>query len=264
MLREILLKTRLYRAAKIANGVYRTWIRRDASAYDPSSWWDRSFYTQGVSDAKTISSQHGGALAAYHYASVELLILRHLVNHGIDVRGASVFDVGTGAGHWIDFYLGLAAGSCLGVDVSERAVEHLCGVYRDESRVEVHCGLFQDVLAASDARYDVINAIGVLFHVVDDDDWDRGLAVIADRLQPGGHLVVGGHFGILDNLDVQFDEHNRSNKRLRSARHWKRKLRALGFDEIAIHRNRAFLFVEQPMPESNLLVARKGRVTGVS
>ena len=257
MLRELLLKTRLYKAAKLANGLYRSRLRRNTSEYDPSSWWDQAFYTQGVSDARTISAQRGEVSAAYHYASVELLILRHLVSHGIGVRGASVFDVGTGAGHWLDFYLELGASRCVGVDVSERSVAHVRERYADDLTVEVHQGLFQEVLEESEARYDIVNAIGVLFHVVDDDEWDRGTAAIADCLRPGGHLVVGGHFGLFDNVDVQFDEHGRSNKRLRSATHWKRRLRALGFQQVKIHRNRAFLFVSEPMPESSVLVARR-------
>ena len=63
MLRELLLKTKLYKAAKLANGVYRTHLKKDTSEYDPSSWWD-AFYTQGVSDAKTISPRRSRISAA--------------------------------------------------------------------------------------------------------------------------------------------------------------------------------------------------------
>ena len=257
MLREFLLKTKLYKAAKVANGLYRTRLRRDSSEYDPSSWWDRVFYTQGVSDAKTISPQRSRNSAAYHYASVELLILRHLVNHEIDVRDARVFDIGTGAGHWIDFYLRLGATRCVAVDVSERAIQHVAERHTESPEVEIHHGLFREVLERSQATYDIVNAIGVLFHVVDDDEWNRGLAAIANRLRPGGNLVVGGHFGFFDNLDVQFDEQNHSNKRIRSGAHWKRRLRSLGFQEIVIYRNRAFWFVDEPMPENSVLIARR-------
>ena len=41
--------------------------------------------------------------------------------------------------------------------------------------------------------------------------------------------MIGGHFGMLDGIDVQIDEKARINKRLRSMRHWKKRLKECGF-----------------------------------
>ena len=247
----------LRRKLKIAYGAYRTVWKSDTVAYNPNGWWDSYVYPLGVSDRQTISPEKDLISARYHYASVEVLILRHLVNSGFPLRDCSVFDIGSGAGHWIEFYLGLGAGRCVGIDVAERSADHIRERYAGDDRVEMHHGLFQDFLEQDDGRYDVINAIGVLFHVVEDSEWERGLRAIASSLREGGLLVVGGHFGWSHNINVQFDDHSAVNKRLRSRGCWKRALRRLGFDEMGLYPNRAYLHIRDTIPEANLLIARR-------
>ena len=252
MLRQLWWKRR-----KILRGLLRARLRRPA-AYEPAGWWDRDFYVGEVADRTTISARKTALSAMYHYASVELLVLRELCRAGVDLERARVLDVGSGAGHWIDFYRRAGAGRCVGVELSERCADHLRGKYAGDDAVEIHHGHFQEVLEDLKPGFDLINAIGVMFHVVDDADWERGLQRIADGLNEGGWLVVGGHFGWLDGLDVQVDARGAVNKRLRSRRSWRRTLRALGFGLIRIHRNPAYLWISDTLPENHLLTARKG------
>ena len=252
----VLIKQIIWKKAKILNGFIRTHVRRSGESYDPAPWFDR-FYGSGVSDRQTIASDKDVTSAQYHYASVELLITRYLVNHGISVQGASVFDIGSGAGHWINFYKKLGAEKCVGIDVSEHSVNFLRDEFRDDSSVQMNKVLFQDYLEKTTDQYDLINAIGVMFHVVDDVDWRRGLAVIANSLRDGGHLVVGGNFGVLNNINIQFDTENKINKRLRSKRVWAKTLKCLGFSKCVFYRNNAYLFINDTLPENNILIATK-------
>jgi SAM-dependent methyltransferase len=194
--------------------------------------------------------------ALYHYASVELILLRHFFNHRCDPSGWAVFDVGSGAGHWIDFYRRVGAAHCAGLDISHRAVEFLTQKYADEPTVEIYPGSFHERLSMKPQSYDVINAIGVMFHVVDDQEWHTGLSAIAQALKPGGLLVVGGHFGLLNNVNVQFHQ-GRVNKRVRSRAAWRRALRVRGFRAVQFYYNPASLFIKDWIPENNVLIARK-------
>ncbi len=247
----------LAKRKKIWRGIRRTFFPGKDRPYDAKTWWDREFFIDGLSDRQTISSRKSALTAAYHYASVELLILRHLRNHRVDLAGFRCCDLGSGSGHWIDFYLGLGAAHCLGIDISEKSVAFLREKYGNDGRVNISHGGLPEALSIAEAPFDLINAIGVMFHVVNDADWERCVDQIGRNVRPGGHLVVGGHFGWLDGINVQFDQQRRVNKRLRSRGHWRRVLRSAGFDQITFYQNRSYLFIRDSLPENNILVARK-------
>lgn len=251
-----MIRQYLWKKRKILSGFLRTYIRKSGEPYDPAPWFDK-FYETGVSDRQTIANEKDTVSSRYHYASVELLITRHFVNHQISLKGSSVFDIGSGAGHWLDFYKGIGAERCAGIDVSEGPVSHLREKYRDDNTVQINKGLFQDYLDSSKEKYDIINAIGVIFHVVNDSEWRRGLAAIAKSLSDGGQLVVGGHFGFLNNVNVQFDAENKVNKRLRSRASWTKELKKLGFRNFNFCYNNSYLFIRDTLPENNILIATK-------
>lgn len=245
-----------HKRLKVLRG-FRRARSRAAPRYDAASWWDESFYTDGVSDPATIGAGYPAARARYHYASVELVILRFLLHHGIDLEGAVVLDIGSGAGHWLDFYRSLGARRCVGIDLSEQCVAELRGRYRDDPAVEIRKGDVVDFLSRADEKFDVANAVGVLFHVVQDDRWRDALAGIGRGLRHGGLLVASGHFGLLDRVDAQVDARGRVNKRLRSRRAWKRTLRDAGFDAVYYRHNPAYRSAVGSLPENNLLFAVK-------
>ena len=146
----------------------------------------------------------GGILdTRYHYNAVENLIMAHFARTGRRTIG-SVLDIGSGAGHWIDFYLtAFAAPRVVGAELSAVAAGQLAERYSGDGRVEI---VEADVSAAQvgiEGQFDVINAIGVMFHIVDDDLWTRAVRNLAGLLAPGGVIVVSGQFGFTTQ-NVQF------------------------------------------------------------
>jgi SAM-dependent methyltransferase len=252
-----MLKQFLRKQRKILRGAHRTFVRGERTAYDSSSWFDNQFFTRGMSDRQTIAPDQNPLVAAYHYNSVENLILRHLLNRRRDATPSTVCDLGSGSGHWIDFYRSLGVSRCLGIDVSSKSVDFLKAKYAGQDDVAIHHGRIRDVLASLDARFDLVNAIGVMFHIVDDGEWEETLRQAGRVLTPRGLFVVGGHFGLLDGVNVQFDADNTVNKRLRSLSRWKRSLRRAGFAGTTLYRNTAYLHVFDALPENNVLVAEK-------
>jgi hypothetical protein len=96
-----------------------------------------------------------------------------------------------------------------------------------------------------------------MFHVVSDEEWEQTVHAAGVVLQDGGLLVVSGHFGWVDGLNVQVVGDGTVVKRLRSFSRWKRCLTAAGFGKIKLYRNYAYLFIDGPLPENNVLVAEK-------
>ena len=121
----------------------------------------------------------------------------------------------------------------------------------------IHCGKASEILDKLDKHYDLVNAIGVMFHIVEDVEWVNTIKVIGKSLRKGGLFVVGGHFGILDNVNVQIDHNSQINKRLRSRRHWRDTLKKAGFSRVDVYTNNAYLWIDDILPENNVLIATK-------
>lgn len=267
LLYRLAVRTKLYRQFKTLRGLYRTYLVASRHApYDsspdgavpPSSWWDRYYGAVPVSDAATIEPGKEDLATRYHYNSVENLILAHLVNTGRHLAGARVLDVGSGAGHWLRFYRELGAETLTGIELSEPASRHLGNAFAADSAVEIIQG---DVASISySEQFDVVNAIGVIFHIVDDGRFRATVEALCRALAPDGLLFVGGHFGLIGNLNVQFDADGRVNKRLRSRRQWQRLLK--GLEGVRVYRNRAYRRIHATLPENHVLVARKPRAIG--
>ena len=246
----------LRKRARILRGIYRTYMRGDCKSYEPGTWWDNTFFTKGLSDRHTMGPDTNPLAAAYHYASVELLIARDLRNTGRDLTSCTICDLGSGSGHWIDFYLSLGASHCLGIDVSRKSVDFLRAKYKEREEVTIEHGRIHEVLALADSQYDLVNAIGIMFHVVDDEEWEETIRQVGRVLRAGGLFVVGGHFGLLDGVNVELSE-SAVFKRLRSASHWKRSLKQAGFGRTRIYRNAAYRYIRAWMPENNVLITEK-------
>jgi SAM-dependent methyltransferase len=236
----------------------RGWSRRHrpaTSMADAQQWWDKRLYAAGVGDAQTLSAKRKSPVSELlHYRSIEYLILRHLARHAIPTQGARVLDLGSGAGHWIEFFLELGARELVSIEIAPTACDHLRRRF-ENAPVHVVCQDAVSALSSQHEQFDIISAVGFMFHIVDDVEWETVIQNVGRLLRPGGILVVGGHFGFVDGLNVQVTK-DRVYKRLRSGRRWRKVLRKAGLNNITIVRNRAYLYSQDTLPENNLLFAR--------
>lgn len=250
-------------------------IRRKQVPYDAKRFFEsyhRALGGNEISDRQTISPEIGEAASRYHYNAVENSIIQYLALHP-PAPGASVLDIGSGAGHWIDFYRTVfAAGRFVAVEISGPDVETLRRRFHgaDPTAVRVVEADVSDVGFDLGERFDIVNAIGVMFHIVDDDRWERGVRNLAAHLADDGVVIVGGQFGhVTHNVQfhgaddyASFDELRATrtpvalvNKRIRSRRRWDRAARAAGLEIVDLERTQRpkQLFT----PENNVLVLRR-------
>src|SRR6266536_2150449 len=148
-----------------------------------------------LTDEHTICIGHSPLRTRYHYNAVENSILEHFIA-APPPAGMAVLDVGAGAGHWVDFYRGvLGAARVVAVEREPEVAAVLARKYAQAEGVEVIAGDMADVAVGTGDGFDVVNAIGVMFHIVEDDRWRLAAANMARRLRPGGTMLVGGQFG---------------------------------------------------------------------
>lgn len=161
--------------------------------YDAQAAWNvryqHSVAAGGIDDVATISPRGNPLKAHYHYNTVENAIVEWALQAPFPDRPA-VLDVGSGAGHWIDFYRSVfGARRVVAIEHAAPAADALRSRYAGESDVSV-----EEVDVSGDLelgeRFDIVNAVDVLFHVVDDGRWRRAVANLGRQLAPGGLLVV--------------------------------------------------------------------------
>ena len=251
--------------------------------YDPKRFFESVYGAakEGeLDDRYTISPEFDPVAAKYHYNALEnsiILAIRGFRPATFPVqRIRRVLDVGSGSGHWIDFYLAYYHPSTVcGLEIAQPAVEFLEQKYAGEEKVHIVGTDVTHERFQLDQTFEVVNAIGVMFHIVEDTKWQRALRNLAGCLTDDGIILAGGQFG-LTTQNVQMHKTDdfeswteartssapaiRVNKRLRSLAMWKAGARQAGLTVRGLQLTKRHRAVWTP--EGNVLVlSREPRLT---
>ena len=147
----------------------------------------------------------------YHYNLVENGIIDILLENEHSIENQTILDIGGGTGHWIDFYdKYLQASEINMVDFSSIVVRRLKERYPKVKVFEQDISTFNKMFLN---KFDIINAIGILFHISDDLIWEKAIRNLCQYLVSGGIAIVGGEFG----PNTRQVSHHR---RARSLKYW--------------------------------------------
>jgi SAM-dependent methyltransferase len=184
-------------------------------------------------------------------------------------------DIGSGTGHWLDFMRSVyLVSESVGVEITGKMSAFLDRKYagRPEVRI-IRSDVVGDEFATGPlaGSFDIVTAIGVMFHIVDDERWAKALRNLAAALKPAGVLLVGGEFGARTR-NIQFHRNDRFdswkefsheadhgkirvNKRVRSLAHWQQAAGPAGLQIVDLVRSD-----QDPnltTPENDLLVLKR-------
>ena len=163
-------------------------------AYDPDPFWnarlDKDFSLSGVGHASV-----GLAFNRWAYKVRRRVLLRTLAACGITIRGARILELAFGTGYYLDLWSELGAAHVFGMDIAHVAVHAARERYAAHpwcfEQGDIGKPLSAEVPAAS---FDVATAFDVLFHLVDDAQWNGALDNLTTALKPGGHAVIFDKF----------------------------------------------------------------------
>jgi len=105
----------------------------------------------------------------------------------VSLDGARVLDVGAGLGYFVGQYLEWGAAHVTGIDITEISVRHLRQLFPQLEFIQADIASENLVLPPD---YDLVSAISVLFHILDNRKFERALGNICASVRPGGHLLV--------------------------------------------------------------------------
>ena len=97
-----------------------------------------------------------------------------------------VLDIGSGYGHWIDFYESLEAHKITGMDISLSSFNHLYEKYSENANIEIYHGKALEVIGKLNGDYDLVNATGVMFHIVEDSEWENNINTVGNAVEKKG------------------------------------------------------------------------------
>lgn len=150
------------------------------------AFWDERYQRFSLSESGWLGA--GEPLNDRIYACKTQALARSLAARGL-ASGASwsVLDAGCGQGYFARFYRRQhPSARYVGIDISERAVQHL----RRTTDAEFHVADLCDWTDPLHRTFDVVQSLEVLHLILDDDAVVRALANLSERLADGGALLV--------------------------------------------------------------------------
>jgi len=254
--------------------VYPFTIPGKKKTYNASIYFEsyyRSVSEHEFTDRITIEKNTDPLHAWYHYNNTENSIIRGLNRFKVP-ENPTVIDIGSGAGHWIDFYRNILNPSYIaGLEISGTCADKLRNKYKNSDEVWIVEGDISDTSLELERSFDIVNAIGIIFHIVDDNRWFQALVNMRQLLNDQGIIFIGGHCGRITQ-NVQFhlsDQFNGKeeipisntstevliNKRIRSLRCWKRTAKKAGLKVQWVIRTKNA--PEILTPENNIIILKR-------
>lgn len=158
-------------------------------SYDPYTYWESA-----ISDTPDVSAVGHPELGSYNRVAYRLRLatLRRAVAAVCPAWPmVSVCDAAFGVGYYLDFYARAGVSRVAGIDLSPTAVRRAQARFPDYD-------LFQHDLAQplplSPRSFDLVTAIDVLYHIVDDARWELAVENLCALVSEKGALLITDKF----------------------------------------------------------------------
>lgn len=204
-----------------------------ATTFRPRDYW--SSRVTGDGSLANVGHVALGAYNRYTYP-LRLEALSRAVA-GLTPPAPRVFDGGFGEGVYLEYWWGRGAAVVSGADFSPRAVAAARSRYPESRLVQGDLASRDDL--AGFGRYDVVTAIDVLYHIVDDRAWSRAVSNLLGLVNDRGIFVASDKFPRLGAFQPM------KHVRRRSLSLWGRALREQGFE--IVRRVPVFVLMDDPI-----------------
>jgi SAM-dependent methyltransferase len=129
----------------------------------------------------------GRSYIEWIYKARRAVFLRLLSSLKTNLRTAQVFDVGSGTGFYLELWKQMGVSGVTGCDITEIAAARLRSALPWARILQLDIG---DPLPTSElGRYDIVSAFDVLFHIVEEERYERAIRNVCALLRPGGMLL---------------------------------------------------------------------------
>lgn len=212
------------------------------ASFSPNKYWeDRlsgDFSLQGVG-----YSLLGTQYNKWSYRLRDRVLRRTLAIPRLSLSNLDVLDVGSGTGFYIDYWRRSRTRSVSGCDLTETSVSRLRAEFPDHNFYQQDIGA--ELLPELVGKFDVVSAFDILFHIVDEAQYEKAFHNLSQMLRPGGLLCFSELFLHRETdrgLHVVFH----------SLSHIERLLAKSGFE--ILKRRPVFVVMNEPVDTRNAVV----------
>lgn len=146
------------------------------------SYWEQRYDSHGKGTAASVfgDPEQVNRRAKLRFANI---VLNEIENLDIEIGAATALSVGSGTG-LVSERIAEQVDSLFGIDFSATAVKNATrnqhsGQYAVAAGNMIPC----------DEPFDMVTAFSVLYHIVDDQDWQDSIAELARLTKPDGYLL---------------------------------------------------------------------------
>jgi len=123
-----------------------------------------------------------------------LYTLRALLKkYNINCIDKKVLDVGVGTDYYIDFWEKLGVKNITGIDITTKAIEELKNKYPNYRFVKGNISNMDHKIFLNE-KYDIITAFDVLFHIVEEQDFEHAIENIKSLSHEGTIILIMDNF----------------------------------------------------------------------
>lgn len=159
--------------------------------FDPRDYWERRLSERYSLDGVGWIGL-GKRFNEWMYRVRRRVFLRTVAPLAPHAARLRVLDVGSGTGFWVERWHELGVPRVTGADLTDTAVQQLRGRFPQDTFERFDVGS-EDVPFAP-GSFDAISVVDVLYHLVDDDRYERAFRNLFALLAPGGVLVFSENF----------------------------------------------------------------------
>ncbi len=172
--------------------------------YVPKTYWEQRL--SKTLDLTTVG--HAGLGRVYNswlYRARFRALNRALKSTGLQPNGKNVAEIGCGSGAYIPFWQAHGIERLTGFDITRVSVETL------QSRFPSYGFIQQDISRpiseAYKARFDIVTAFDVLFHITEDEGFVEAISNIAAMINNGGYAIISdsfSQFSLISEFHVKY------------------------------------------------------------
>jgi SAM-dependent methyltransferase len=154
--------------------------------FDPAIYWENRLRA----NPNLVGTGHRRFSEAYNQAMYQIAadrIHRAITTAGIDLTGSRVLDIGPGFGYFVQRYFDWGCSHLTGWDITQTSIDHLSRTYTNGTFAKLD---ISDPDIPVTADYDLVSAISVVYHIVDENRFKTALSNMCKQVKPGGYMLV--------------------------------------------------------------------------
>lgn len=118
--------------------------------------------------------------------------LNYLIRkYEIIVQDKSVIDIGCGTGFFFEYFQNYQPTSLTGIDITQASIDFLKEKFPLGRFFKVD---ISEPILPIEGNFDFISAMGVLYHIIDDNRFNQAVRNLSQILSPGGYIFISDTF----------------------------------------------------------------------